>query len=171
MDRFFDFLDFRFFEIWPKSIIKKQGHHSIIKKLPGSTAYLTFVYLFDGFGYNNRFWVQKINNFGLDYLSEDERFQLHVDLEEDLPSLILFMEDKYANDWKKRWEDPSDPLFHPSSPLDGHLLQKAFQIPPGPYLGDLIRHLSKEKAFKRFFTDKEALEVARKWTLENAPFL
>ena len=29
------FLDFRFFEIWPKSIIKKQGHHSIIKKLPG----------------------------------------------------------------------------------------------------------------------------------------
>ena len=39
---------------------------------------------------NLRFWVHKINNLGLDNLSEDERFQLHIDLEEDLPSLILF---------------------------------------------------------------------------------
>ena len=36
-----------------------------------------------------RFWVQKINNQGLDNLSENERFQLHLDLEEDLPSFIL----------------------------------------------------------------------------------
>ena len=118
-----------------------------------------------------RFWVHKINNLGLDNLSEDERFQLHIDLEEDLPSLILFLEDKNANAWLKRWKDPSDPLFHPSSPLNGHLLQKVFRIPPGPLLGELIRHLSKEKAYGRFFTDKEALEVARKLTLENSPFL
>ncbi len=120
---------------------------------------------------NLRFWVHKINNLGLDNLSEDERFQLHVDLEEDLPSLILFLQDKHTSAWLKRWKDPSDPLFHPSSPLDGHILQKAFRIPPGPFLGELIRHLSKEKAYGRFFTDKEALEVARKWTLENSPFL
>jgi len=35
---------------------------------------------------NLRFWVHKINNLGLDNLSEDDRFQLHIDLEEDLPS-------------------------------------------------------------------------------------
>ncbi len=120
---------------------------------------------------NLRFWVHKINNLGLDNFSEDERFQLHVDLEEDLPSLILFLKDKHVNVWLKRWEDPSDPLFHPSSPLDGHLLQKALKIRSGPFLGELMRHLSKEKAYRRFFTNHEALEVARKWTLENSPFL
>jgi tRNA nucleotidyltransferase (CCA-adding enzyme) len=118
-----------------------------------------------------RFWVHKIHNLDLNDLSENERFQLHIDLEDDLPSLILFMKDKYASAWMKRWEDPSDPLFHPSSPFDGHFLQKVFKIPPGPFLGELIRHLSKEKAYGRFCTDKEALEVARKWALENSPFL
>jgi tRNA nucleotidyltransferase (CCA-adding enzyme) len=51
------------------------------------------------------------------------------------------------------------------------LLQKAFGIPPGQFLGELIRYLSKEKAYGRFFTNQEALEVARKWILENSPFL
>ena len=120
---------------------------------------------------NLRFWVHKINNLGLDDLSEDQRFQLHIDMGEDLPSFILFLKESYAGPWLERWKDPSDPLFHPSSPLDGHLLQKVFQLPPGPLLGELIRHLSKEKAYGRFFTDTEALEVARKWTLENSPFL
>ena len=118
---------------------------------------------------NLRFWVHKINK--LDDLSEDERFQLHIDLEEDLPSFILFLKERDSSSWLKHWKDPSDPLFHPSPPLNGHLLQKVFQLPPGPFLGELIRHLSKEKAYGRFFTDAEALEVARKWTLENSPFL
>ncbi len=120
---------------------------------------------------NLRFWVHKITNLGLDNLTEDERFQLHIDLEDDLPSLILFLKEKHDNVWLKRWKDPSDPLFHPSSPLNGYLLQKALKIPPGPLLGELMRHLSKEKAYGRFFTKQEALEAARKWTLENSPFL
>ncbi len=120
---------------------------------------------------NLRFWVHKINNFGLDSLSEDERFQLHIDLEEDLPSLILFLKGKYKKVWLKRWNDPSDPLFHPSPPLNGYSLQKALKLPPGPFLGELMRHLSKEKAYGRFFTNQEALETARKWTLENSPLL
>ncbi len=118
---------------------------------------------------NLRFWVHKINK--LDDLSEDERFQLHIDLEEDLPSFILFLKERDSNPWLKRWKDPHDPLFHPSTPFDGHLLQKAFGIPPGPFLGELIRYLSKEKAYGRISTNKEAMEVARKWTLENSPFL
>ena len=81
------------------------------------------------------------------------------------------MEKKYINDWLERWKDPSDPLFHPSSPLNGYSLQKALKIPPGRSLGELMRHLSKEKAYGRFFTNQEALEAARKWTLENSPFL
>ena len=120
---------------------------------------------------NLRFWAQKIIHIGLDNLSEDERFQLHIDLEEDLPSLFLFMDEKHINIWLKRWEDPYDPLFHPSSPLNGYSLQKALKIPPGPSLGELMRYLSKEKAYGRFFTNQEALDAARKWTLENAPFL
>ena len=118
---------------------------------------------------NLRFWVHKINK--LDDLSEDERFQLHIDLEEDLPSFILFLKERDSSSWLKRWKDASDPLFHPSPTLNGYLLQKVFQLPPGPFLGELIRHLSKEKAYGRFFTDAEALEVARKWILENSPFL
>ena len=118
---------------------------------------------------NLRFWVHKINK--LDDLSEDERFQLHIDLEEDLPSFILFLKERDSNPWLKRWKDPHYPLFHPSAPFDGHLLQKAFGIPPGPFLGELIRYLSKEKAYGRISTNKEAMEVARKWTLENSPFL
>ena len=120
---------------------------------------------------NLRFWVGKINDFGLDNLSEDERFQLHIDLGDDLPSLILFLQNKYVNCWLKRWKDPSDPLFHPSSPLDGDCLQKAFKIPPGPALGELMRYLAREKACGRFLTKEDALEGARKWTLENSPFL
>ena len=120
---------------------------------------------------NLRFWVRKINNCELENLTEEERFQLHSDLEEDLPSLILFLNDKYVDEWLERWRDASDPLFHPCSPIDGHLLQEAVRVPPGPYLGDLMRHLAKEKAFGGFFTNQEALEVARKWTLENSPFL
>jgi len=120
---------------------------------------------------NLRFWVNKINNSGLDLLSEDERFQLHIDLEDDLPSLVIFLEEKVMSTWLKRWNDPSDPLFHPSSPLDGYLLQKALKITPGPSLGMLMRHLAKEKAYGRFFTNQEALEIARKWTLENYPLL
>ena len=107
----------------------------------------------------------------LDDLSEDERFQLHIDLDEDLPSFILFLKERDSSLWLKRWKDPSDPLFHPSSPLNGHSLQKALRIPPGPSLGKLMRHLAKEKAYERFFTNQEALETARKWTLENSPFL
>ena len=118
-----------------------------------------------------RYWVNKINNLGLDNLSEDERFQLHIDLEEDLPSLILFLKDEHTSTWLERWKDPSDPLFHPSSPLSGYILQKALKIPPGRSMGVLMRHLSREKAYGRLSTNKEALEAARKWTLENAPFL
>ena len=118
-----------------------------------------------------RFWVYKINQFGLEDLSEDERFQLHIDLVEDLPSFILFLPKNYAVEWLKRWKDLSDPLFHPCSPLDGICLQKDLGISPGPILGSLMTYLAKEKAFGRVITNEDAFEVARNWTLQNPPFL
>ena len=182
------YLELKLFNKWndgnlPFIELKRKDIHSKQPMLGSFLAKLVFVLSDEGLSKltfskneikrckNIRFWVKKINHLGLDNLSEDDRFQLHMDLEEDLPSLILFLKDKYTGIWLKRWKDPSDPLFHPSSPLNGNLLQKAFRIPPGPFLGELIRHLSKEKAYGRIFTDNDALEVARKWKLENAPFL
>lgn len=118
-----------------------------------------------------RFWVSKINRFSLEDLSEDERFQLHIDLVEDLPSFILFLQSNDADEWLKRWKDLSDPLFHPSSPLDGNCLQKALGVSPGPLLGGLMTYLAKEKAFGRLCTNEDAFELARNWTLQNHPFL
>ncbi len=118
-----------------------------------------------------RFWARKINKFGLEDLSEDERFKLHIDLVEDLPSFILFLQENYADEWLKRWKDLSDPLFHPCSPLDGVSLQKALGISPGPLLGGLMTYLAKEKAFGRVLTNEDAFKVARNWTLQNPPFL
>ncbi len=118
-----------------------------------------------------RFWVCKINKIGLEDFSEDERFQLHLDLLEDIPSFMFFLKSNYADEWLKRWKDISDPLFYPRSPLDGGYLQKALGISPGPLLGDLMRHLAKEKAFGRVSTNEDAFEVARNWTLQNPPFL
>tara|TARA_B100000700_G_scaffold176427_1_gene195057 strand:- start:204 stop:1397 length:1194 start_codon:yes stop_codon:yes gene_type:complete len=120
---------------------------------------------------NLRFWVRKINKVGLGGLSDDERFQLHLDLEEDLLSLMLFLNDEYLNEWLERWKDPSDPLFHPSSPFNGNELQRVLGIAPGPCLGQLMKHLAKKKALGHFFTKEEALQVARKWKLENYPLL
>ncbi len=182
------YLELQLFKNWndndiPNKVVNQKEHYSKELKDAFPLARLICLISDDGlskltFSKNQiqrcrtlRFWMRKINNFGLENLTEDERFQLHIDLEEDLPSLILFLENKYVNEWFKRWKDPSDALFHPSSPINGHLLQKALMIPPGPSLGKLMRYLAKEKAYSRLFTNQEALQVARKWTLENSPFL
>jgi tRNA nucleotidyltransferase (CCA-adding enzyme) len=48
-----------------------------------------------------------------------------------------------------RWRDPEDRLFHPRPPLDGSRLQQLLAIAPGPRLGQLIDHLTAERAFGR----------------------
>jgi len=118
-----------------------------------------------------RLWQNKNDGLAFRTLSEDDRFQLHKDLEKDLPALMLSLSAKDQNIWLRRWRDPCDPLFHPSSPLDGLLLQKATGIPQGPSLGELMSHLAKEKAFGRVSTRNEAFDAARYWTQRNQPFL
>jgi tRNA nucleotidyltransferase (CCA-adding enzyme) len=105
----------------------------------------------------------------LDQLDEDQRFALHRQLEADLPALLL-LGTTPATPLLQRWRDGGDPLFHPRPPLDGAVLQQGLGLPPGPVLGQLLSHLSQERAFGRLArdsdreTEREAvLNAARRW--------
>ena len=72
--------------------------------------------------------------------------------------------------WLNRWRDPYDPLFHPSSPLDGKTLKELLHATEGPWIGELMHHLCKERAFGRLQNRSEAIELARYWWQHNQPF-
>ena len=103
-----------------------------------------------------------------DALSEPERLRLHMDLEQDLPALILTWPAALQQSWLKRWRDLQDPLFHPRPPMNGTSLQEALRISPGPKLGDLIQHLSLERAYGRVSTREQALNAAQSWLSHQA---
>ena len=50
-------------------------------------------------------------------LKEADRYELHLELEDDLPALIIHLPEHLQQDWLQRWRDANDPLFHPSPPL------------------------------------------------------
>ena len=106
---------------------------------------------------------------GLDYKSLDEldRLILHKELESHLPAIILDISESSQIDWLQRWRDPKDPLFHPSSPVDGNTLQEVFGLSPGPVIGRLLEYLSREKAFGRLLNQQQAFKAARSWLLRN----
>ena len=114
-----------------------------------------------------RHWIERSSSDQgdpcLEQFSEQERLQLHKDLEQDLPALIVTWPEELQQSWLKRWRDPQDPLFHPRSPLDGDTLQNALPISPGPSLGALIQHLCLERAYGRVSTREQALNAARSW--------
>jgi tRNA nucleotidyltransferase (CCA-adding enzyme) len=62
-----------------------------------------------------------------------------------------------------RWRDPDDTLFHPRPPLDGRDLQRDLGLTASPRLGELIEHLTLERAFGRLDNRAEALEAAKRW--------
>jgi tRNA nucleotidyltransferase (CCA-adding enzyme) len=101
-------------------------------------------------------------------LTEAERVRLQRDLEGDLPALALLCRADWAQPALERWRDPADPLFHPRAPLDGASLQAALGLAPGPRLGQLLDHLTQERAFGRLpvrpeANDPETLTAARRW--------
>ena len=114
-----------------------------------------------------RHWIERSSSDQgdpcLEQFSEQERLQLHKDLEKDLPALIVTWSEPLQQQWLERWRDPQDPLFHPRPPLDGTTLQRALGIAPGPSLGDLIQHLCLERAYGRVSTREQALNAARSW--------
>ena len=119
----------------------------------------------------------------LESLDEAERLPLHRQLETDLPALLLQLDPGPARAAMERWQDPADRLFHPRPPLDGRRLQRLLAIPPGPRLGQLIDHLTAERAFGRLggtaatdtagLTDQDAIDeaiaAARLWLERREP--
>ena len=110
-----------------------------------------------------RQWQQRDDFHGYETLSDEDRVQLHLDLEADLPALILQLPKAIQENWLLRWRNSQDPLFHPSPPVDGNVLQKLLELPPGPEIGNLIRHLCVEKAFRRIDDHEGAFLAARRW--------
>lgn len=103
-------------------------------------------------------------------LNETERLALQRELEADLPALMPQLEADEAMAALRRWRDPRDPLFHPRAPLDGALLQRELDLKPGPGLGLLLQHLTRERAFGRLPAaatdpghDQQVLTCARQW--------
>ncbi len=117
-----------------------------------------------------RNWQKRNDGFGFRKLNEVDRLKLHLDLENHLPALIMMLSSFEQKIWLERWRDPLDPLFHPSSPLDGNSLKSILNAPEGPWIGELIYFLCKEKAFGRLHNRAEAIELARNWWLHNKPF-
>ena len=99
-------------------------------------------------------------------LPEQERLQLHLELEADLAAFILGLPNGLQQQWLKRWRDPNDPLFHPTMPLDGGSLQKELGLSAGPTMGKVLAQLRLEQAFGRIQTRDEALKTAHRLCAE-----
>ena len=82
-------------------------------------------------------------------LSETDQVRLHQELEADLPALVLLWPEASAQAALVRWRDPADPLFHPRPPVDGKGLQDHLGLKPSRQLGELLHHLTLERAFGR----------------------
>ena len=100
-------------------------------------------------------------------LAEAERLQLHLDLDRDLPALVLQLDPTLQSRWLQRWRDSEDPLFHPANPVDGTTLQRELNLTPGPGLGMLLMHLRQERAFGRLHGRDDALQEAHRWSKRN----
>ena len=118
-----------------------------------------------------RKWQKYNDGKAFETLREEERLQLHKDLEDDLPALISQLPAKDQEVWINRWRDPADPLFHPCSPLNGNTLQEILDVPKGPKLGALINHLSHERAFGRLSNLDQTLHEARYWWKHTSTLL
>ncbi|EEE40161.1 CCA tRNA nucleotidyltransferase [Prochlorococcus marinus] len=102
-------------------------------------------------------------------LTESERFALHKELEMFLPSFIFYLPPNLRLDWLHRWRNKDDKLFHPSNLLNGDVIKKNLKIKDGPILGELLKYLSKELAYKRLNNFDEAIYKAKRWIEQNAP--
>jgi tRNA nucleotidyltransferase (CCA-adding enzyme) len=104
-------------------------------------------------------------------LSETDQLALHQELEADLPALLLFWPETAARAALGRWRNSADPLFHPRTPMDGKGLQQHLAMPPSRQLGELLHHLTLERAFGRLPAAAEptpegiaqVLDCAQRW--------
>jgi len=116
-----------------------------------------------------RKWYFFLKNKNISQLNEQDRFKLHQELENVLPSFIFYLPQNLRLDWLRRWRDKEDKLFHPSNLLNGELIKKNLKIDDGPILGEILQYLSRELAYKRLNTFDEAIYKAKQWIEQNAP--
>ncbi len=116
-----------------------------------------------------RKWHFLLKKKNIAQLTESDRFSLHKDLEIFLPSFIFYLPQNLRFDWLNSWRDKNDKLFHPSNLLNGEEIKKNLKIKDGPILGELLKYLSKELAFKRLNNFDEAIYKANQWIEQNAP--
>jgi len=116
-----------------------------------------------------RKWHYLLENKNIAQLNELDRFELHQELEMFLPSFIFHLPEKLRFEWLKRWRDKEDKLFHPSNLINGDVIKENFKIKDGPILGELLKYLSKELAYKRLNNFDEAIYKAKQWIEQNAP--
>ena len=116
-----------------------------------------------------RKWHFFLKNKNTAQLDELDRFKLHQELEMFLPSFIFYLPQSLRLDWLKRWRDKEDKLFHPSNLVNGDVIKENLKIKDGPILGELLKYLSKELAFKRLNNFDEAIYKAKQWIKQNAP--
>ncbi|MFZ9713765.1 MAG: CCA tRNA nucleotidyltransferase [Vulcanococcus sp.] len=100
-------------------------------------------------------------------LPEAERLQLHLELEQDLPCLLLGWPLEAARRWLESWRDAQNPLFHPKPAIDGLSLQQHLGLKASPRLGALLQFLMLERAFGRLEGKTEVLEQASQWLSAN----
>ncbi|MDC3029729.1 CCA tRNA nucleotidyltransferase, partial [Prochlorococcus sp. AH-716-P13] len=116
-----------------------------------------------------RKWHFLLEKKNIAQLSESDRFALHKELEMFLPTFIFHLPQNLRLNWLHRWRDNDDKLFHPSNLLNGDIIKKNLKIKDGPILGELLRYLSKELAYKRLNNFDEAIYKAERWIEQNAP--
>ncbi len=116
-----------------------------------------------------RKWHFLLEKKNIAHLTESDRFALHKELEMFLPTFILHLPQNLRLNWLRRWRDSDDKLFHPSNLLNGDVIKKNLKIKDGPILGELLRYLSKELAYKRLNNFDEAIYKAKRWIEQNAP--
>jgi tRNA nucleotidyltransferase (CCA-adding enzyme) len=116
-----------------------------------------------------RKWQFFLNDKNIAQLNEIDRFKLHKELEEVLPCFIFYLPQNLRLDWLKRWRDKEDKLFHPSNLINGDVIKKNLKIEDGPILGEVLKYLSMELAYKRLNNFDEAIYKAKQWIEQNAP--
>jgi len=116
-----------------------------------------------------RKWHLFLEKKNIAQLTESDRFVLHKELENFLPAFIFYLPQNLRLDWLNRWRDKDDKLFHPSNLLNGDVIKKNLKIKDGPILGELLKYLSKELAYKRLNNFDEAIYKAKQWIEQNAP--
>ena len=116
-----------------------------------------------------RKWKEKLTIKSIEKFNELERFYLHKELEEILPSFIAYLPERLHSDWLNRWRNEKDRLFHPKNFISGESVKKHINIKDGPLLGKLLSHLSIEFAYHRINNFDEAIFKAQQWFEQNAP--